>query len=92
MHQTQLMIFPQDALKLTNQGERAGFELDGPYPALLVQGEDVPGALVDIHERLADGGVNVYASTGVSAGGGNFGYILHLRPADFDRAAGLLGV
>ena len=92
MMSTQLMIFPEDALKLTDQSERVGFEVDGPHKAFLVRGEDVPGALVRIHERLYDAGVNVYASTGVSGGKGSFGYILHIRPADFATAAEALGL
>lgn len=92
MMNTQLMIFPEDPFKLTSQSERVGFEVDGPHRAFLVRGEDVPGALVRIHERLYDAGVNVYASTGVSGGKGSFGYILHIRPADFATAAAALGI
>lgn len=92
MHQTQLVIFPEDAHRLTDQSERVGFAVDGPHAALLVQGEDVPGALVGIHETLFDGGINVFSATGVSGGGGSFGYVIHVRPTDFERAAGLLGV
>ncbi|MDP2958701.1 MAG: hypothetical protein Q8N53_19910 [Longimicrobiales bacterium] len=91
-HQTQLTIFPAEASRLTSQSARAGFSVQGPHSALLVQGEDVPGALVDIHERLQDAGVNVYAATGVSGGQGSFGYVLHMRASDFERAAEVLGV
>ncbi len=91
LHQTQLTIFPEDAHRLTDQSERVGFAVDGPHPAILVQGEDAPGALVDIHETLFDAGVNVFAATGVSGGGGSFGYVIHMRAADFERAAELLG-
>ena len=92
LHQTQLTIFPADSHRLTDQSERVGFQVDGPHAALLVQGEDVPGALVGIHETLFDAGINVFAATGVSGGGGSFGYVIHVRPADFERAAELLGV
>ncbi|MGD8320412.1 MAG: hypothetical protein PVJ02_08160 [Gemmatimonadota bacterium] len=92
LHQTQLTIFPDDAHKLTDQSERAGFSLDGPYSALFVQGRDVPGALVAIHEALHDAHVNVYAATGVSGGAGQFGYMLHVRPGEFETAAAALGV
>ena len=85
-------IYPADAHRLTDQSERVGFAVDGPHPAILVQGEDVPGALVGIHETLFDAGINVYATTGVSAGGGSFGYVIHVRPTDFERAAELLGL
>lgn len=92
MHQTQLTIFPADAQRLVDQSARVGFAVDGPYPALLVQGEDVPGALVGIHERLHDAGVNVFAATAVSGGRGSFGYVIHVRPADFERAADVLEI
>jgi hypothetical protein len=92
MHQTQLMIFPADSHTLTDQSERVGFTVDGPHSALLVQGGDVPGALVGIHENLHDAGINVAAATGVAGGEGSFGYVIHIRPTDFDRAAEVLGV
>lgn len=92
MMQTQLTIFPEDSMRLTAQSRRAGLTLEGPHPALLVQGEDVPGDLVAVHERLHEAGVNVYQSTGVSSGKGSYGYIIHVRPTEFDRAAEALGV
>jgi hypothetical protein len=85
--QTQLTIFPDDAARLKEEARKSGFALDGPHPAFLVQGTDVPGAVVGIHERLYQAGINVYASTGVSDGKGGFGYILYVRPGDFERAA-----
>ncbi len=92
LHQTQLTIFPSDTSHFTSQSERAGFTVDGPHQAFLVQGEDAPGALVGIHRRLYEAGVNVYAATGVSGGGGRFGYVLHVRPSEFERAAQVLEV
>lgn len=89
--QTQLTIFPADSLRLKDEGRKAGFRLDGPHPALLVQGTDAPGALVEIHEKLFDAGINVYASTGVASGGGSYGYILYVRPEEFAAAAEAVG-
>lgn len=88
--QTQLTIFPEDPSLLKDQGRKVGFELDGPHHALLVQGEDVPGALVGIHEKLYRAGINVYASTGVTGDPG-YGYILYIRPEDFEAAASAVG-
>lgn len=90
--QTQLTIFPEDSLRLKDEGRKAGFRLDGPHPALLVQGRDAPGALVEIHERLFQAGINVYASTGVASGERSYGYILYVRPEDFAGAAEALGL
>ena len=86
LHQTQLTIFPGDSQRLADESGRGGVKVDGPHPALLVQGEDVPGALVGIHERLHDAGINVYAATGVSGGKDSFGYVIHVRPTEFDMA------
>jgi hypothetical protein len=83
---TQLAMFPDDSGKLEHVAKQAGLELDGPHPALLVQGQDQPGALADLHRRLSQAGVNVYASTGVASGGGHFGYVVYVRPDDVDRA------
>jgi hypothetical protein len=66
--------------------------LDGPYPALLVQGDDELGALVDIHQQLFQSRVNVYASTAVTDGKGCYGYVLYIRAEDYPRAVAALEV
>ena len=89
---TQLTIFPDESRALTNAAGKAGIALDGPHPALLVQGDDQLGALATIHEELAAAGVNVYASSGVTDGSGSYGYVLYVRPQDYDRATTALGI
>jgi hypothetical protein len=89
---THLTIFPADAGKLAREAEQDSLVLDGPHPALLVQGDDELGALAEFHKRLSDAGVNVYASTGVADGSGCFGYIIYVRPEDYDRAVVALGL
>lgn len=83
---TQLTIFPYDPDQLISQAKSAGLELDGPHPAILVQGDDELGALEYIHNRLFMANVNVYASMGVADGKGGFGYVVYVRPNHFDRA------
>lgn len=90
--QTQLTIFPDEPARLRDQGQKSGFSLDGPHHALLVQGEDVPGAIVEIHEALYRARINVYASTGVTGGRGSYGYILYVRPEEFETACEAVGV
>lgn len=89
---TQLALFPEDTGKLTAEAKKAGLAIDGPHPAFLVQGDDQLGALADIHARLFEADVNVYASTGVTDGRGSFGYVLYVRPEDSGRAAKALGI
>jgi hypothetical protein len=84
---TQLTLFPEISSKLIEEAKRTNFLLDGPHPALLVQGDDELGALTDIHEILYKANVNVYASSGVTDNRGSFGYLLYVRPEEYDRAA-----
>jgi len=90
--QTQLTIFPSDPARLQTEGARLGLDLDGPHGALLVQGKDVPGALVAVHERLYDAGVNVYAANAVAGTSGEHGYVIYVSPEEMARAAEALGV
>lgn len=83
---TQLTLFPEDTAKLQTAAQNAGLKLDGPYSALLVQSDDELGALANIHAKLYQAGVNVYASSGVTDGKGSFGYLLYLKEEDLDKA------
>ena len=89
---TQLTLFPEDASRMKDAAGKAGWSLDGPHAALLVQGDDELGALARIHVKLYDARVNVFASTGVADGQGAFGYVLYVRPDDFERAARAMGL
>ncbi|MGD8306139.1 MAG: hypothetical protein PVF17_05765 [Ignavibacteria bacterium] len=89
---TQFTLFPEDANKLIEAANNAGFQVDGPHPAILVQGDDELGALSKMHKKLFDAGVNVYASNAVTDGKGSFGYIVYVRPEEFDSAINALGI
>jgi hypothetical protein len=89
---TQLALFPSDGLKLTDAAGKAGFALDGPHRALLVQGDDELGALASVHAKLYQANVNIYATTGVTDGRGSYGQVLYVRPEEYERAAESLGV
>jgi hypothetical protein len=89
---TQFTIFPDDNAKMTNAARLAGLDLDGPHPALLVQGDDELGALASVHGKLQAANVNVYAASGIADGRGSFGYIVYVRHEDFDRAASVLDI
>ena len=49
---TQMTLFPEESARLENAAGGAGMSLDGPHPALLVQGDDELGALVAVHQQL----------------------------------------
>ena len=89
---TELVLFAEDVERLTAVAQESGMILRGPEHAFLIQGDDRLGAIADIHARLYDARVNVYASSGVADGDGHFGYVIHVRPGDFENAATALGV
>jgi hypothetical protein len=89
---TQLTLFPSDSTKMEAVAKKAKLELDGPHPALLVQGDDELGALASLHERLFEADVNVAASTGVVTECGSYGYVLYVRPEEYERAAKTFGL
>ena len=84
---TQLTLFPHDSNVLTSAAQRAQITLDGPHRAFLVQGDDEMGALTGVLAKLADAGVNIYASSAVADGKGHYGNIMYVRPDEHDRAA-----
>jgi hypothetical protein len=88
----QFALFPEDPNRLVAEARAAQMQLEGPHYALLVQGDDELGALADVHERIFEAGVDVYASTGVTDGRGSFGYVVYVREDQFDKAAEALGV
>ena len=90
--QTQLVIFPESVPSLARTAEKAGLVLTGPQRAFLIQGDDQLGALVELHRKLADAKVNVYASSGVTDGRGGYGYVLYVRSEHFEDAAAALKV
>jgi predicted amino acid-binding ACT domain protein len=89
---TQLVLFPANTEKLAFAAEREHLVLAGPQRAFLIQGDDRLGAFAELHHKLADSNVNVYAATGVTDGRGGYGYVLYIRPEEFESAAHVLGV
>ncbi|HEX9637697.1 MAG TPA: hypothetical protein VGB99_09195 [Acidobacteriota bacterium] len=89
---TQLALFPEDTHLLMRASERTGTVLTGPHRAFIVFGDDELGAFASIHMRLADAGVNVYASSGVTDARGGYGYVLYVRPEEYEHAAHVLNV
>jgi hypothetical protein len=88
----QFALFPDDPSKLIAQARAAGLPLDGPYHALLVQGDDELGALANVHEQLVEAGVDIFASSGVTDNRGAFGYLVYVREDQFEKAASALAL
>jgi hypothetical protein len=88
--QTQLVLFPSDQMQFLKVVERAGIEITGPKHALLIRGDERLGAIAEIHRKLYDANINVYAASGVTAECGRFGYIVYVKDQDFEAAVRVL--
>ncbi len=89
---SQLDFFPEDAERLKEAAKAAAVELIGPKKAFLIQGEDKTGALLECQLKLTEANINVHAANGASGGEGRFGYVMWVKPEDYEDAAGVLGV
>jgi hypothetical protein len=87
----QWSLFPAHAQEFEDVAHDIGLPVFAVQDALLVQGDDRLGALADLHERLSRAKVEVYATSGVTAGGERFGYVIYIKPDEVDRAAQALG-
>jgi hypothetical protein len=88
----QITLFPEDESLLINVAKKAGLNLDGPYKAILVQGTDEMGALVEVHEKLHNANINIASSTAIADGSGSYGYLIYVRPDDYNKAAETLSI
>jgi len=88
----QLDFLLEDASLLKKAADEAGILLIGPKNAFLIQGDDRTGVLVEHHLRLSDAGINVYSANGIVDGNGGFGYILWVKPEEYEKAATALGL
>lgn len=89
---TQLTLFPEDPLKLQSEARRDHMVLDGPHPAVMVQGDDEVGVLAHIHGTISRANVNVYTASGVAHRNGSFGYVIYVRPDAVDTVVSALAV
>ena len=88
----QLDFIPSDPAAFKAAAKVAKWKLKGPKTCFLVEGEDRPGALTDLLQRLANAKINVTAIDAVCAGAGRYGALLWLKPRDVKKAARALGI
>jgi len=87
----QLDFVPEDAAAFRRAAKTAKWKLTGPKKAFLITGDDRPGAIAEIVQKLADAKINVTACDAVRQSGGRYGAILWVAPRDVGRAAKALG-
>jgi len=89
---SQITLFPEDSSLMVNVAKKAGLNLDGPYQVILVQGSDELGALIEVHEKLHDANINIASSTAIADANGSYGYLIYVRPDEYDKATATLSI
>lgn len=88
----ELTLFPDNTDKFLETSRKLGITLGNAQHAFLIQGDDRLGAIADIHQKLFDAKINIYASSGVTDGRGHYGYLIYVKEQDFEAAAKALDV
>lgn len=86
----QLDFVPEDVEPFRKALKVAKMKVRAKKSGFLVQGEDRPGSMGDVLQKLAQANINVTAVDGVSAGGGRWGAILWVKPQSVNKAAKVL--
>ncbi len=89
---TQVDVVPKDVTAFKDAAKAHKLKIQGPKMCLLMEGDDRPGALGDLIDRLCLAKINMTAVTGLVAGQGRFGVILWVKPGDVNKAAKVFGI
>ena len=90
-NRTQFTLFPKESAKMTTGAMKAGIELDGPYSAVIITGDEKPGALAEIYRKLSQAGIPIEESSGIAHINEGYGVVLYLQQEDCDKAMAALG-
>jgi len=88
---TQVDVVPEDPTAFRDVAKPLKWKMQGPKACFLVEGDDRPGALVDLTDQLASANIKMTALTATTAGQGRFGAILWVKPRDVKKVAKVLG-
>jgi hypothetical protein len=89
--QAQIDLVPEEPDSLREAADRSGIALSEAKRAFLIQGDDRVGAVAETTAKLAEAGINLTAAAATAAGSGRYGMIAWVAPADYERAAEVLG-
>ena len=89
---SQLDLIPEDGAACVKAARAAGLKLSARKSGFLIQGEDRPGAVAGIVQRLAEAKINVTSVQVFCAGSGRYGGLLWVKAPDLRKAAKALGI
>lgn len=92
LRRSQLDCIPEDSATFTKAAKSAGLKLSKKKSGFLIQGDDRPGAIAEIAEKLAQARVNITSLQAFCAGSGRYGGMIWVKPAYLRKAAKALGI
>ncbi len=87
----QVDFVPEDAVVFKMAAKQARLKAKAKKGGFLIQGDDRPGVVAAVLQKLADARINVTAIDAVAAGSGRWGAILWVKPKDVNKTAKVLG-
>ena len=89
---SQLDLIPEDSGAFAKAAKGAGLKLSKKKSGFLVHGDDRPGAIAEITQKLAQAKINITSVQAFCAGSGRYGGMLWVKPMDLRRAAKAVGI
>ena len=83
----QIDLMTNDLAAVRRVAKKQGWRISKAKKGFVIQGRDRVGAVYPHVKKLADKKINVTAVDAVSAGKGQFGMLLFVKPKDYARAA-----
>ena len=87
----QVDFVPYDSGAFLRAARKLGFDVGKRKTVFIAQGDDQPGAIAGICDKLAKAGVNMVAMDAVAAGKGRCGAMFWVKPKDVAEASRVLG-
>jgi hypothetical protein len=88
---TQVDIVPEHPDHFLEAARKLDLAVGEPKIAFLIQGQDQPGSIAEVMNRLGAANVNIRATLGVSGGDNRYGGILWVNQQDVELASRALG-
>jgi hypothetical protein len=89
---SQLDLIPEDSASFVKAARAAGLKLSTKKSGFLIQGEERPGAVAEVVNRLAEANINVTSVQVFCAGSGRYGGMLWVKAPDLRKGAKALGI
>lgn len=87
----QVDFIPADTAQFRAAARKLKLKVGARKTVFLIQGDDRPGAIAEICEKLAAAGINMIAMDAVASGDGRYGAIFWVKPREVNKAAKVLG-